>query len=219
MIKGILIDLDGTLVDTIPALYQVYIKFLERYGHQGTPEEFESLIGPSIEDIVKILKKKYTLKESEKDLTTIYTSFIILQRFEGTTIFPGAKAFLTYTKKHKLKLGLVTSGTSDLVKSCLEPHGVYDMFDVVITAEDVKTGKPDPSIYKKALHALKLKKEQVIAIEDSIAGVQAASGAGIFTLLFNPQMEPYGISSAVYKQIADWAEILEWLKTTVASGE
>lgn len=219
MIKGLLIDLDGTLLDTIPALYQVYLKFLDRYGHKGTEEEFDSLIGPSIEDIVALLKKKYELKEPLKDLVNLYTSFIIMQRFEGTVLFPGVKTCLNYAKKHKIKLALVTSGTRELVKSCLEPHQIYDFFDVIITAEDVEKAKPDPMIYKKALHALKLKDKQVIVIEDSIQGLKAASGAGLFSLLFNPQMEPYGIESSAYKQVEDWAEILEWIKSAAATGE
>lgn len=219
MIKGLLIDLDGTVLDTIPALYQVYLKFLERYGHKGTEEEFESLIGPSIEDIVSLLKKKYKLNEPLKDLVTIYTSLIIIQRFDGTVLFPGVKNCLNYAKKHKIKLALVTSGTKELVKSCLEPHGIYDQFDAIITSEDVDKAKPDPAIYKKALHALKLKDNQAVAIEDSIAGLQSSTGAGIFSLLFNPQMEPYGVNSNAYKQVEDWAEILEWVKTSGATGE
>ena len=60
MIKGLLIDLDGTLVDSVPALFQVYKKFLAYYGKEGTKEEFISLIGPSIDEIVEILQKKNT---------------------------------------------------------------------------------------------------------------------------------------------------------------
>lgn len=214
MIKALLIDLDGTLIDTIPALYQVYLNFLERYGIEGNREEFETLIGPSLEEIAAILKKKYKLTDSVKDLTTIYTSFVILQRFEGTILFPGVKECIEFAKQNHIKLALVTSGTQNLVKTCLEPHGIYEKFDLIVTSDDVDKAKPDPMIYKKALDKLGLDPKEVVAIEDSIAGVQSSSRANLFTLLFNPQLELYGIDSAVYKQVVGWDEILQWIKNS-----
>lgn len=213
MVKAILIDLDGTLVDTTPALYQVYLKFLKRYGHEGTEKEFESLIGPSIEEIVRILKKKYELKESAEELATMYVTLIMLQGFEGTKLFPGVKEFIDGAKKDGSKLAVVTSGTHDLVKTCLDPLGVFKAFDLVVTSQDVKQSKPHPDIYKEALERLKIEPDEAIAIEDSEAGAQAAKNAGLKVFIITHGKEkPIELDGC--QMIENWDKMKRCLKSS-----
>lgn len=212
MVKAILIDLDGTLVDTTPALYQVYLKFLKRYGHEGKEKEFESLIGPSIEEIVVILKKKYELKESAEELATMYVTLIMLQGFEGTKLFPGVQEFLDEAKKNGLKLAVVTSGTPDLVKTCLEPLGVYKTFDLIVTSQDVKQSKPHPDIYVEALKKLKIEPSEAMAIEDSEAGAQAAKNAGLKVFFITHGKKQLAEFEGC-KAIENWGEMKTCLKS------
>lgn len=214
MLKALLIDLDGTLVDSTPALYQVYQKFLAHYGHKGTREEFNSLVGPSIDEIVEILKTKYALKGSSHDLSLMYISLLMLQGFEGTELFPGVKEALKKMKEKKIKLGIVTSGTKPLVKVCLDPLKIADQFDVIVTSEDVVKGKPNPEVYQTALKKLGIKPEEAIAIEDSIAGLTAALGAGLEVLMIT-----HGKKKEAEKKhkkvtyLKDWNEIISWIQS------
>lgn len=209
MVKAILIDLDGTLVDSIPALYQVYLKFLAYYGKKGTQEEFNALIGPSIDEIVEILRKKYELKPSLHDLSTMYVSTLMKQGFEGTVLFPGVKKVLEEAKKAGKKLAIITSGTKALVKICLEPFKVLDLFDVIITSEDVSKAKPNPEMYKLALDKLGIAPGDAIAIEDSEAGKEAAMGAGVKALIIT-HGKPTSVKDATL--MANWEEIGAWLQ-------
>jgi HAD superfamily hydrolase (TIGR01509 family) len=214
MIEAILIDLDGTLVDSTPALYQVYLKFLERYGHKGTKKEFESLIGPSIDEIVEFLQKKYELKGSLHDLSLIYVSILMLQGFEGTELFQDADQVLLDAKQRKIKLGIVTSGTRSLVKMCLDPLKVADKFDIIVTSEDVKKAKPNPEMYQIALNKLGVDPEKAVAIEDSEKGVEAARGAGIQVLqITHGASPPKDFKDNKITYLANWKEIRTWLKS------
>ncbi len=163
-LKAVCIDLDGTLIDTLPALYQVYMKFLNNFGKTGSLDEFRSLVGPSIDEIVEILRKKYDLKESGHDLSIYYVSLLMMQGFEGTELFPGVKEVLESFKQKGIKLALVTSGTRSLVKSCIDPLGIESQFDHIVTADDVKQAKPHPDIYRTALTKLSVTFVEAFAI-------------------------------------------------------
>lgn len=207
MVKALLIDLDGTLVDSTPALYDVYNKFLEHYGKKGTEKEFKTLIGPSIDEIVKILQEKYQLKGKHEELTNMYVSFIMLQGFQGTKLFDGVKEFLEFAKKNSIKLAIVTSGTHALVKTLLDPFKIHDFFKVIVTSEDVKKSKPDPEIYQAALKKLGVQPKEALAIEDSDLGAQSAAGAGLKVLFLT-----HGKKTDVegnYEFVNDWKGILK----------
>lgn len=203
MIKAVLIDLDGTLVDTTDALYEVYLNFLKKYGKKGTKKEFKSLIGPSIDEIVGILKEKHKLEPPQSELSSMYVTMLMLQGFKETKLFPGVLEFIDYAKQHQIKLALVTSGTHALVKTCLEPLNVQDAFAVTVTSEDVEKSKPDPEIYKHALKKAGVTAKEAIAIEDSEAGKKAAEGAGLKVLLVN------------HEKKAGWNQILTKVKELV----
>lgn len=213
MIKAVLIDLDGTLVDSTPALFQVYQKFLAYYGKKGTKEEFNSLIGPSIDEIVAILKKKYELKESTKDLATMYISTLMKQGFEGTELFPDAKNVIDALKKKGVKLGIVTSGTHALVKICLDPLKVTDAFDAIVTSEDVKKAKPNAEMYQFALKKFGIEPDEAVAVEDSVAGKEAAIGAGLKVVMITHGKPPLTKEGNGVVNCQDWKEIGAWLNS------
>ncbi|MEK6646104.1 MAG: HAD hydrolase-like protein, partial [Candidatus Firestonebacteria bacterium] len=73
----IFFDLDGTLADSIPAMYQVYLDFLNEFNKRGTKEEFEELNGPSLPEIVSILKIRYGLVGDEVSLVDLYKKQIL----------------------------------------------------------------------------------------------------------------------------------------------
>ncbi len=211
MKKALLIDLDGTLIDTHPALYDVYNKFLAQYGKKGTREEFESLIGPSIEEIVAVLKKKHQLSPTVEELANYYISIMMFQGFQGTALLPGAKETLDQLKNKGMKLALVTSGTKSLVNQCLEPLKLTNYFDLVVTSEEVKKSKPHPDLYITALKKLSLKPGEAFAIEDSPAGAESATQAGVDVIMItHGEDNPMPLNKSI-SCLKDWNEIGKWL--------
>ena len=180
-ISHIFIDFDGTLVNTVPMLYQNYLSFLRHFSYFGTKEEFSELMGPSIKEFVPILKKKYHLKPSNQELYKLYLKNLP-QSYKFVEYMPGALEFLKYAKENHFCLSLVTSTPKELLDYAIEPLKLNHYFSLIITADNVKKTKPSPEIYLLALKNNHIKSDQAITIEDSFNGIVASKNAHIQTI-------------------------------------
>lgn len=201
-LKGIFIDFDGTLVDSLQGLYQVYFHFLKTYNVKGTKKEFTELNGPSLSEIMEILIHRYHLPHSAEKLLKQYQS-LLLDYYREAKLVTGAIEFLKEFKKRGVTLVLVTSADRHLVDLFLERLHLTHLFQEIITAEGLKKSKPDPAIYLSALSKSQLDASQVIAVEDSKNGVQAALNAHIFTFCLNPHLK-------ATRSHKDWVEVPSW---------
>jgi beta-phosphoglucomutase len=190
-LKGVLIDFDGTLVDTIPFLFKHYLSFLKTFGQEGSLEEFKTLMGPSLEEFVPILIERYQLPKKKHALISLYYQGLVDTYKREGKLIPGAREFLDFCQHKKIKIGLVTSSAYPLIASCVEALEIKDYFAFIVTKENVKKTKPDPEIYLHALKTSSLLADQVVAIEDSRAGILAALNAHIPTIAIR---NPYLIS-------------------------
>lgn len=209
-LKGIFIDFDGTLVDSLQGLYQVYFHFLKTYNVKGTKEEFTELNGPSLSEIMETLIHRYHLPHSAEKLLEQYQSLLIDYYREAKPV-TGAMEFLKEFKKRGVTLVLVTSADRHLVDPFLERHQLTHLFQEIITAQGLKKSKPDPAIYLSALSKTNLDASQVIAVEDSKNGVQAALNAHIFTFCLNPRVKTTHRHEG-WIEVPSWEHIAEELK-------
>jgi putative hydrolase of the HAD superfamily len=179
MIKGALIDFDGTLVDTQAFLYQVYSQFLAERGKTGSEAEFKALIGPSLKEIVALLIEKHQLPGSLEDN---YNAYFTKLMGGGGELLPGVLSFLQFAEANRIRLGVVTSAPKAWVEAILSRLNVLRYFRFVISAVDANTrGKPAPDVYLKGIEAIGLPVQELIAVEDSVAGTQSAESAGLKT--------------------------------------
>lgn len=186
MLKALLVDLDGTLADTIPYLYKAYCDFLAPHGVAGTHEEFQSLNGLTKGEVLQQLAATHSLQG--------HLDFHIDHDYPSCPVFPFARECLLYAKERGLKIAIVTSAKKSLVEAFTKRHKID--VDFVINGEEVQRGKPWPDIYLKALEVVNVRAEEALAIEDAPHGITAARGAGIPTLPFQD----------------DWHEVFEHLK-------
>ena len=211
-VKCLFIDFDGTLVDTIPILFKNYLVFLKRFGHEGSQQEFESLIGPSIEEFVPILKERYLLAESSHTLTQAYLEGLADQYKEEARLLNGALDFLTLAQHLKLQMTLVTSSSYSLIEKSLEALDLKKFFCHLITGDQVKKTKPDPEIYYRALKICRVSPHESLAFEDSLNGLKAAIEAHIPSIAIkNPllvQVPPE------VKMTEDWPTLTRLLAQT-----
>lgn len=187
MIKALLIDLDGTLADSLPLLYRVYCGFLSGYGFEGTEQEFASLNGLTLLEVMKALVKKYSLSEEPERLVEHYKGTLDHAYKQGLDIFPFAKSCLIYAREKGFRLALVTSAKKELAAAFLQQHGLT--FDEVITPGEQDRGKPSPDIYLRALRTLQIAPEEALAVEDAAHGLTAARAANIRTVHFQNNWE------------------------------
>ncbi len=182
-VKGLFLDLDGTLALSGDLVRRTYLDFMEGHGRQGCQAEYESLLARPIHQWVAVLKEKHKLIPAE---TALYQEFegLLEQRYPGqATLAPGAKELLTYAQVRGVFTVLVTSAARALVEGFLRRHALIDLMGAVVTAEDVVRGKPDPEPYLKALDLAGLNPAQALAVEDSSNGARSAMTAGLKTYL------------------------------------
>lgn len=208
-VEWIFIDFDGTLVDTVPILYNHYLQFLKTYGYDGTMEEFKDLMGPAIVEFVPILKEKYKLTPELPELIHHYTEGLT-HRYAEAAFMQGAQDFLEYAKSKNLKMALVTSTDYSILEKCLETLNLKTYFDYIVTGDKVKKSKPNPEIYLLALNLCSARPEKTLALEDSFNGIQASLQAKIPTIAIkNIHLTkiPEGILG-----IEDWEDLLQQMR-------
>lgn len=188
-LKAVIFDMDGVLYDSMPAHDRSWQQTMDEEGLTHEPGEFylhEGRIGKATIDIIfqRNLQRDATEEEVERiyarktELFGLYNS--------GDTI-PGAREVLDYVKEMNLTPVLVTGSGQPSLLSRLDHH-FPDTFTprTMVTAFDVVNGKPDPEPFLKGLQkGGELLPHQAIVIENAPLGIEAAVGAGIFTIAVN----------------------------------
>lgn len=181
-LKYLFVDFDGTLVDSVPLLYENYQRFMEKYGKEGSLKEFITLMGPTISEFVPVLIAKHDLPNNSEELIKVYTEGLTECYEKNATLMKGAQEFLDYIKTVGIKMALVTSSPYDLIEKSLEKLKIKNYFNIMITGEKVKKTKPDPEIYLLTLKLSGCLPQDVLAIEDSYNGILSALTAHIPTI-------------------------------------
>lgn len=178
----IFFDLDGTLADSIPALYKVHKDFLARFGLVCNKEEFEKLNGPSLLEIIIFLKNKYKLVEDKNYLINLYRSATLNAYRNYVKSHDGLDVMLKELKHRGYKLVLVTSADREIAMEFINSQKLGKYFQDYIFGDEVKKAKPDSAIYDLALKKIKAFSDSVAVIEDSYNGVKSAKAANIFVI-------------------------------------
>ncbi|RZD42728.1 MAG: hypothetical protein CXT78_09045 [Thaumarchaeota archaeon] len=177
--KCIVFDLDGTLIDSIPKLFEVYKKILRNYGYIGNKKEFELLNGPKLDQIINLLKKKYKLKPSIKKLKKEYNDEIEKKYQTKIGLNKGVIELLEFLKKNGYVIGIVTSSSKKNTNSVLLANNILNYFSFFVNGNEVKLSKPHSQIYKICIKRSGFKKNEILVLEDSKNGYISAKNAGL----------------------------------------
>lgn len=169
-----LFDMDGVMLDTETQ----YDKFWKHTGDKYNVGigNFEKVIkGTTLPGIMS----KYFSEHTEEEKNNIVKA---LDKFESEMIFPeinGSIAFVQKLKDSGIKVGLVTSSTDTKMVGVNRERQFDKFFDTVVTASDVKNGKPHPDCYLLAAKNMEINPEECLVFEDSFAGMEAGNSAGM----------------------------------------
>lgn len=180
MIKGIIFDFDGILADTEIVSYRIYKKILSSYGHEYTQKDYsEGYSGKTEKVNVNNLIQTYSLPLSYEECfdLVLRTEEELLK--EGVELKKGAKELLQYLSDHDIRTAVASSSTRERAVSILKDHGIDNMFDHFVFAEDITHSKPDPEVFTKAQKALGMDQKKCFVLEDSENGIEAGYRAGI----------------------------------------
>ncbi len=177
MIKAVIFDMDGVIVDSVGLHFDVWKEVGDRFGFVMDHDFFDSLNGMDTGDIAKVVVKKFSLEASPEEIAG-YKKEIAVDIFRGgAKLFGGVADVLTRLKESGYKVGLATSTNLDLVKETLGEH--ISMFETIITDDDIMNSKPAPDIFMKCAELLQVPYDECVVVEDSINGIIAAKKAGM----------------------------------------
>lgn len=181
MVKHIIFDCDGVLIDTEIVAAEVVSEYLRSEGAEVSTEQFISeFTGKTFTDIINLLKADGKLR-NDLDTALVVPQLDSIIRKNQRPI-AGAIEML---KSLKLPVSAVSNSARDYVVEALKKLDVVDLFgDRVFSADMVATGKPSPLVYELAIAEIGLEKNELIVIEDSSAGVTASVAANLSTIGF-----------------------------------
>ncbi|WNB91558.1 HAD family hydrolase [Bacillus sp. NEB1478] len=187
MIKALVFDFDGTILDTESQHYNALQEMFKEYGADLPIEVWGEGIGThSGFNPYEYLEEQIQKKLDHDDLKTRKTERALALIREQKPL-PGIENYLKAAKDANLKIGLASSSSRAWVTEHLGRIGLMDYFEVIKTADDVEKVKPDPALYIQAVEALGVKPEETIAFEDSLNGSLAAKKAGLYCVVIpNP---------------------------------
>lgn len=178
--EAVIFDLDGLLADTEIIFLKVYQELLRYFGIPFTEETYSrDYSGHREEENVQRFLDTYDLPWNfDQTLDKVYElEAQILAK--GVNLKKGAKNLLTYLQKEGIPIALATSSVESRARMILDSNGILSLFDHLVFAKDVKRSKPYPDIFLKACSDLNVLPENCLVLEDSEAGIEAASRAGI----------------------------------------
>jgi HAD superfamily hydrolase (TIGR01509 family) len=214
MIKGVLFDMDGVLVDSEPYICKAAIRMFEELGMKVLPEDFIPFVGMGENRYIGGVAEKHGVKvDIEKVKARTYEIYETIVR-DKLSPLPGTHEFIAECRKRGLKLALVTSADRVKMEVNLKEIGLsWDTFNSIITGLDVLNKKPFPDIYIKAAQNIGLNPWECLVVEDAVSGIKAGKAAGCRCLAVETSFD----ASALYE--ADWIcesllkvpeEVLNW---------
>jgi HAD superfamily hydrolase (TIGR01509 family) len=182
-LSAVICDLDGVLTDTETLFLAAINQLLSDENFQTLKfEEARQLVGLDNESIWKQLNRLRGLGLSMEEYTQ-RIDLLARDRFEKDLVpIPGAIDFLSKVREMKIPLALATSADRDRALLRLRLMDIETMFDAIITRNEVKIAKPDPSIYIEASRQIGVEPSLCLAIEDSRVGMESARSAGMYTI-------------------------------------
>ncbi len=177
MLKAIIFDMDGVLIDSTGYNFKSFNKVLEKYDVVLKNTDFlKKHLGRSLRDQLKQIEKDYNLKE-EIDHDQFSKEALKYQlEFMKHDLVPNKilHKFIAAAKKKGIKLAVATSSPKERARIILNSLDILNKLDTLVTCDDVIKHKPAPDVFLKAAKNLKVNPKDCVVIEDALNGIKAA---------------------------------------------
>jgi HAD superfamily hydrolase (TIGR01549 family) len=194
MIKFLIFDMDGTIIDTDEVIYKTREELIKLYKPKGYKIDRKRVIGysgppleESIADCFPEMDQKFIYDEYRTRTKKYYDRYM--------EIFPGCKETLEKFKKDGIALAVVTSKNREMTSACLARYDIEKLFSLVVTASDGFKPKPDPEGMNYVIHKIGVKKGETISIGDTIYDYLGAKNTQIASILLTMRPRVYPIDT------------------------
>lgn len=200
MLKAIIMDFDGLIVDTEVVYYRIFTEwFREKMRHDLTMQDFLSCVGSHPEDLLRKLESTYGF---HVDREAFHRE--IGERFEKESEWlparDGVTEFIRAAKQAGLYLALATSAPRAKPLRHLKRLGLLAYFDLLVTADDVKRVKPFPDLFLAAAEKLGIAKEEALIVEDSLHGLRSGLNAQMRVMIVPNAVTRHAAFAGYYRK-------------------
>lgn len=177
--QALIFDLDGTLVDSMPAHFKAWCAALAEQGQAGVfPEDvFYAMGGRPTRDIVEIINGEQGTN-MDPDVVAISKKKHFLKLLGEVVLIPEV-AEIVQAHCGRVKMAVASGGSREVVEKTLQKLGISDWFHEVVTSSDVVRGKPEPDIFLEAAKRLEVDPSECVVFEDAQPGIESARKAGM----------------------------------------
>lgn len=207
--KVIFFDLDGTLIDTEKIYFKFWKEASKFFGRELSDEEALNMRSRYTESAIEYLN---SISNNKLDYLKVKAKRIELMdeyfKNHPIEIKEYALEFLSKLNKENKKIYIVTANAYDKAKDILQKVGFYHLVSEIISAKDVKRGKPFPDVYLKACEIVNESPENVIVFEDSDNGLLSSYNAGCYTVMIEDLTKYNDKMTFVHHHISSYKELL-----------
>ncbi|KAG1346749.1 putative (DL)-glycerol-3-phosphatase 2 [Cocos nucifera] len=206
-VLAVLLDLDGTLLDTERATKNILKEFLAKYGKVPDAEKEESRLGQMHKEAAAAIVKDYDLPLSADEFSEAIMP-MYQEKWPQAKALPGVNRLIRHLRKHGVPLALASNSIRRHIETKISHQkGWKESFSIILGVDDVKHGKPSPDIFLEAAKRLGIDSSACLVIEDSLVGVRAAKASGAKVVAvpsLQHQDEHYSIANFVLHSLLEF---------------
>lgn len=198
MLKAVIFDMDGVIIDSEPMHSKAAIMALKKFGVNISYEYLDQYIGSTITYMSKKMIEDFNIKATPDELIQVnYEMKELLLKEEGYPVIPYIIDLMKDLYSNGIKLMIASSSPAITIEAVMDSLNIKPYFEGYVSGLSVKNPKPAPDIFLEAAAQLKVKASECVVIEDSYNGARAAKAAGMACIGFiNPNSGNQDLSSA-----------------------
>lgn len=182
MIKGVIFDLDGTLIDSMDLWSRIDVEFLAENGVSDPPEDISDKIKKTtVEGSARFFIEEFGVKKTVPEIIARIKEMAEREYRERIELKPCAAELIGFLRKRGIPCCVATANYNELAEAVLERNGVADGIDFVLADNEYPQGKNFPDIFLGAAERLGTAPEETLVVEDCLHCIETASAAGFVT--------------------------------------
>ncbi len=180
--RAVVFDLDGVLWDGEPTYYAAFNVVLEPLGHHLPEDEYENIIGNSVEAAWDWVLKRFGISDPPEAFYDAYDEAVLKMLAQPVEPLPGVRELVSDLKRRGIRVAVASASLRQWVDATLAGIGMSGEFETTVSASEVTHAKPAPDLYALAAEQLGVPAYQCLAVEDTRAGIASAKAAGMFAV-------------------------------------
>jgi HAD superfamily hydrolase (TIGR01509 family) len=208
MIRTVIFDMDGVIVDTEPVHHYAYNQQFKQLGITISPELYASFTGNSTKNIFERLKEHFDLEQEVAALVATKRQLFndAFDNKEDLYLLDGVEELIKELHGKGMQLVLASSSAHVTIQRIFNRFKLHQYFSHIVSGEDFPKSKPHPAIFLKAAELAQTAVSECIVIEDSTNGIKAAKAAGIYCIgydSFHSKMQDYSLADQIITNFSE----------------